>query len=84
MQTIEFLAMVYTWTVSLLLYLLNGREKWDLKLCAYKTPVGTNEGLLVPCHCSQCCALMFYSTSVQTCEAVQHDLNTNNASYRQQ
>ena len=32
--------MVQAWTVSLLLYLSNGREKLDLKLSVYKTCFG--------------------------------------------
>ena len=32
--------MVQALTVGLLLYLLTDSEKWDLKLCVYKTPFG--------------------------------------------
>ena len=39
-QAVEVLAMVQAWTVSLSLYLSNGGEKWDLKLCTYKNPFG--------------------------------------------
>ena len=37
-QTEQPLALIYTWTVSGLMRLLNGDKRWVLKWCTYKTP----------------------------------------------
>ena len=66
-QTVEVFAIVYTWTVSLLLYPSGGGEKLTLKLYAYNAHFGKSGHI---CHkklllrCIDCEAINMWANSL--------------------